>query len=52
MMTLLEERERLGEAIDELKQAIRTELEPLPRLALKIILFFWPFLREEQKEDD
>lgn len=39
-MTLLDERERLGEAIDELKQALRIELEPLPRLALKIILFF------------
>ena len=46
-MTLLDERERLYEAMEELKRAIRVELEPLPKLALKIILFFWPFLREE-----
>ena len=49
-MTLLDERKRLGKEVDELKRSIRLELEPLPKLAMKIILFFWPFLREEQEK--
>ena len=50
-VTLLDERKRQGKEFDELKQSIRAELEPLPKLALKIILFFWPFLREEQENE-
>ena len=49
--TLFDGRKRLGKEFDELKQSIRAELEPLPKLALKIILFLWPFLREEQDDE-